>query len=187
MQELGQAAQIPEGGYAGDYMVDLAKDCVMTHGHDVAHKSDQFFELYAKEQLLKRQKADLYDYGVTFDTWFSEKTLHDSGAIDRALDVLVAKGLIYEKDDAWWFKSTNFGDDKDRVVRKASGELTYIAADLAYLCDKFSRGFDKVVYILGHDHHSYKARLQSAMQAFGFELSALDVILYQLVNIKTIS
>ncbi len=184
LQQFGQAAEIPEGGYAGDYLVDLAKDCVAQHGPDVKDKSDQFFELYAKEQLLNLIKADLAAYGITFDTWFSEKTLHDSSAIDKTLALLQSKDLVYEKDGALWFRSTSFGDDKDRVVRKSGGELTYIAADLAYLRDKFDRGFDRVNYVLGHDHHSYKVRLQAAMQAFDYDVANLDVILYQLVNIK---
>ena len=184
LQELGQAAVLPEEGYAGEYVVDLAKDCVQEQGEPVKDKSDQFFELYAKEQLLCRIKATLGSYGITFDTWFSEKTLHDSGAIDKVIATLQSKDLAYEQDGALWFRSTHFGDDKDRVIRKANGELTYIAADIAYHKDKFDRGYDTLINILGHDHHGYVKRLQGTMQALGFGADRLQVILYNLVKIK---
>lgn len=184
LQQLGQSEVLPEGGYAGEYLADLAKDCVAVNGEHIKEKSDEFFELYAKEQLLNLIKADLFSYGITFDTWYSEKSLHDSGAIDRALNLLKDKALAYEHEGALWFKSTEFGDDKDRVIRKSSGELTYIAADIAYHKDKFDRGYDTLIDILGHDHHGYVRRLKATMQALGYDADKLDVILYQLVTIK---
>ncbi len=184
LQQLGQSAVLPEEGYAGEYLVDMAKDCVAVYGDAIQGKSDQFFELFAKEQLLQLIKANLADYGITFNTWFSEKTLHDSGAIDRVLTLLKEKDLAYEKDGALWFRSTTFGDDKDRVVRKSSGELTYIAADIAYHKDKFDRGYDRLIDVLGHDHHGYVRRLKATMEALGFDPEKLQVILYQLVTIK---
>lgn len=184
LQQLGQSEALPEGGYAGEYLADLAKDCIAVYGQDVREKSEQFFELYAKEQLLNLIKADLFSYGITFDAWYSEKTLHDSGAVDRALNLLKEKGLAYEHEGALWFKSTEFGDDKDRVIKKSNGELTYIAADIAYHKDKFDRGYDILVDILGHDHHGYVRRLKATMQALGYDADKLDVILYQLVTIK---
>ncbi len=184
LQQLGTAAEIPEGGYAGDYVADLAADCVATHGKSVIEKSDQFFQLYAKENLLNLIKATLQSYGITFDRWYSEKTLHDSGAIEKVLIELEQKGLAYTKDGALWFSSTTFGDDKDRVIRKSDGELTYIAADIAYHKDKFDRGYDQLIDVLGHDHHGYVKRLKATMQALGYQADNLDVILYQLVNIK---
>jgi arginyl-tRNA synthetase len=110
--------------------------------------------------------------------------LHEDGSVQKALDLLVAKGMAYEKDGALWFKSTDFGDDKDRVVRKSTGELTYIAADIAYHKNKFDRGYDLLIDILGHDHHGYVKRLKATMEALGFNPDQLEVILYQLVNIK---
>ncbi len=184
LQQLGQAAELPEEGYAGEYMIDLAKDCVMQHGESVLEKSDQFFQLYAKEQMLNEQKATLAQYGITFDQWFSEKNLHDDGSVLRAIDLLIKSGLAYELDGALWFKSTEFGDDKDRVIRKSTGELTYIAADIAYHKYKFDRGYDTLIDILGHDHHGYVKRLKATMAALGYNQDALDVILYQLVTIK---
>ncbi len=184
LQEFGAVEEMPEGGYGGEYMVDLAKDCVAQHGEAIKEKSDQFFELYAKEQMLQLIQATLKAYRISFDRWYSEKTLHDGGAIDVALGLLKNKGLAYERDGALWFKSTEFGDDKDRVIKKSNGELTYIAADIAYHKDKFDRGYDELVDILGHDHHGYVKRLKATMQALGFNADHLDVILYQLVTIK---
>jgi arginyl-tRNA synthetase len=185
LQQLGQVAELPEGGYAGQYLVDLAADCVAQHGTQIAEKSDQFFELYAKEQMLELIKATLETYRINFDRWFSEKTLHDSGAIDCVLKDLKTKDLAYEHEGALWFRSTTFGDDKDRVVRKSNGELTYIAADIAYHKDKFDRGYDVLIDILGHDHHGYVKRLKATMEALGYDAEKLQVILYQLVTIKS--
>jgi len=184
LQALGIAQEMPEEGYMGQYMIDMANDCVAVHGQALKDKPDQFFELYAKEQLLALIKATLTSYGVVFDTWYSEKNLHDSGSIDRAIELLKAKDLAYDKDGALWFKSTAFGDDKDRVIRKGNGELTYIAADIAYHKEKFDRGFDRLVDILGHDHHGYVKRLKATMEALGYPAEHLGVILYQLISLK---
>ncbi len=184
LQQLGVDAVMPEEGYAGEYIIDLATDCVAQHGDELKTKDVLFFELYAKEHLLKLIKADLVNYGITFDVWFSEKTLHDSGAVQQALQLLIDRDMAYEQDGALWFKSTNFGDDKDRVIRKSSGELTYIAADIAYHKHKFDRGYDVLIDILGHDHHGYVKRLQATMDALGYPAQNLHVILYQLVSIK---
>jgi len=151
---------------------------------DVLQQSEELFACYAKEQLLKSIKETLASYGITFDVWFSEKALHDSGAIDRALALLEKKGYTYEKENALWFTSTNFGDDKDRVLRKSDGSLTYIAADVAYLNNKIERHFDTMIYILGHDHHSYKARLQAVHQALESTNTTVEVLFYQLVKMK---
>ncbi|NDD55517.1 arginine--tRNA ligase, partial [bacterium] len=184
LQQLGVAAELPEEGYAGEYLVDLAADCVAAHGQEVQAKPDIFFEMYAKENLLDLIKADLASYRITFDRWFSEKNLHDDGSVEKALNLLKERGLAYDQDGALWFRSTQFGDDKDRVVRKSSGELTYIAADIAYHKDKFDRGYDLLVDILGHDHHGYVKRLKATMEALGYNPEQLQVILYQLVTIK---
>ncbi len=183
-QQLGQSVELPEGGYAGAYLVDMAKDCVAEQGEKILEKSDQFFELYAKENLLDLVKATLAEYRITFDRWYSEKTLHDSGAIDRVLTLMKSKDMVYEQEGALWFRSTLFGDDKDRVVRKGNGELTYIAADIAYHKEKFDRGYDTLIDIWGHDHHGYVKRLKATMASLGYKADNLDVILYQLVTIK---
>jgi arginyl-tRNA synthetase len=184
LQQRGQTVALPEGGYAGAYLVEMAKDCVAEQGEKISEKSDQFFELYAKEKLLHLIKATLAEYRITFDCWYSEKSLHDNGAIDRVLGLMKDKDLVYEREGALWFRSTAFGDDKDRVVRKSNGELTYIASDIAYHKDKFDRGYDILIDILGHDHHGYVKRLKATMASLGYNADNLEVILYQLVTIK---
>ncbi|KKQ48670.1 MAG: Arginine-tRNA ligase [candidate division TM6 bacterium GW2011_GWF2_38_10] len=184
LQAAGKDVALPEGGYAGDYLVELAQSCIQQFGAGVVEKDDQFFSAYAKEHLLALIKEDLKAYGIEFDRWFSEKSLHDNGSVERSLDLLKDAGLLYEQEGAYWFKSSEFGDDKDRVIKKANGELTYIAADIAYHKDKFDRGYDKIIDILGQDHHGYVKRLKATMQALGYDAQKLDVILYQLVSLK---
>ncbi len=188
-QAVGRAAEIPEGGYHGEYLIAMAQECYNEYGDALFSKPDAFFTDYAKTRLLAQQKETLKNYGITFDVWFSELTLHEkvqgeSNAIQKALAVLQERGYLYEKEGAVWFRSTDFGDDKDRVIKKKDGELTYVAADVAYTLNKLSRGFDQLIYILGQDHHSYVIRLKAVMQALGYDPNRLDVILYQLVTIK---
>lgn len=183
LQELGIDATLPEDAYHGDYLVDLAKECIKEHGASVQGQPDQFFTDYGYAHLLKRLKETLTSYGIHYDVWFSEKTLHASGAIEHALSLLKERGYLFEHEGALWFKATAFGDDKDRVVRKSTGEYTYAAADIAYLVNKAERGFDKLVMVLGHDHHSYAVRLEAIRQALQLECT-LDVILYQLVRMQ---
>jgi arginyl-tRNA synthetase len=182
-QELGFTAQIPEEGYHGEYLIDLAKKCIKEHGKNILEKEDSFFENYAKEHMLEHIKQTLRTYGIEFDLWFSEKKLHDDGSVTKAIDILIERGYTYEKDGALWFKATEFNDDKDRVLRKQNGELTYIAGDVAYTENKFERD-DRAIMILGQDHHSYVVRLKGIAQALGFNPNYLDVILYQLVTLK---
>ncbi len=185
LQATGHDVAMPEEGYHGSYLVDIARDCVTEHGTDFLDKPDEFFAEYAKDKILAMIQETLKEYGIEFDVWFSERHLHANGAIASALELLEQKGYLYEKDDATWFKSTEFGDDKDRVVKKSSGELTYAAADIAYLKNKVERGFDRLVIILGHDHHSYAVRLQTILQALELPSNPrLNVILYQLVKMK---
>ena len=183
-QQAGIDVALPEDAYHGEYLITLAEHCYATYGKDVVNQPEQFFEQYAKSHLLQKIEQTLTAYGISFDVWFSEKTLHESGAIDRALAQLHDGGYLYEQDNALWFRSTNFGDDKDRVVKKNSGELTYVAADIAYAENKIKRGFNHLIMILGQDHHSYVIRLKGVMQALGYDPNRLDVILYQLVTIK---
>lgn len=184
-QESGMDVTLPEDSYLGDYLVSLAKQCLKEYGAAALIQQDIFFEEYAKEHLLAHIKATLQLYGITFDVWFSEKQLHTSGAIEATLALLGKNGYLFKNDEALWFKSTDFGDDKDRVVRKSSGELTYVAADSAYLKNKVDRGFQELIMTLGHDHHSYVVRLQALLKALGLQSRAtLEVILYQLVKIK---
>jgi arginyl-tRNA synthetase len=184
LQAVGMDVKIPEDGYHGEYLIELAQDCFAEYGQELFEKSDSFFANYAKDNLLETLQNTLKDYGIEFDVWFSEKVLHESGAIDKALEVLQKRGFLFEQDGALWFKTTQFGDDKDRVVRKSTGEYTYIAADIAYLKNKIDRGFDNLIFILGHDHHSYVTRLNAVKMALGYTDCPLAVILYQLVKIS---
>jgi len=184
-QVAGHAdAVLPEDAYHGDYLIDLAQRCIAQYGPSLVDKPDDFFATYAKEYCLEQIRHTLESYGIEFDNWFSEKILHESGAVEQAINTLRDHDYIYEKDGALWFASTQFGDDKDRVVQKASGELTYVAADCAYLNNKIARGAQELIMVLGQDHHSYAVRLQGALKALGLSDHPLYVILYQLVSIK---
>jgi len=183
-QALGKDSPVPEDGYQGEYLVALANQCVKEHGDKLLTEPATFFEQYAKEYLLGKIKTTLATYGILFDVWFSEKSLHESGVIDQAIATLTATGFIHEKEGALWFESTRFGDDKDRVVKRNNGELTYVAADIAYLQNKIARNFTKIIMILGQDHHSYLTRLKAVMQALQHNPDDLAIILYQLVTLK---
>lgn len=183
-QQAGMDVTLPEDAYQGEYLVTLAQECYAKNGADVLNKPDSYYIEHAKEHLLSKIQETLLNYGIHFDVWFSELTLHQSGAIDKVLQQLQKDGFLYEKDNAVWFRSTDFGDDKDRVVKKNTGELTYVSADIAYAENKIERGFDHLIMILGQDHHSYVIRLKAVMQALGYDPNRLDIILYQLVTIK---
>lgn len=182
-QAAGQDVHLPEDAYHGEYLVQLAAECIKEHGKTVAQQDETFFTEYGYKHLLERLQNTLQSYGINFDTWFSERTLHQKGAIDHALNVLQKNGYLYEAEGAQWFKATAFGDDKDRVVKKSDGSYTYVAADIAYLLNKAERNFDKLIMILGHDHHSYAVRLEAVRQALKVK-STLEVILYQLVRMQ---
>jgi arginyl-tRNA synthetase len=184
LQALGIDELLPEGGYAGEYLVSMAEQCAEEFGEALHKKDESFFENYAKEKLLENLKCDLKEYGIIFNNWFSEKSLHEKGSVDAAIEILKNKNLVYEKEGALWFKASGFGDDKDRVIKRSGGELTYIAADIAYHKDKFDRGYDKIIDVLGQDHHGYVKRLKATMEAMGFDAERLHVILYQLVTLK---
>lgn len=182
-QVLGYDVAMPEDGYQGEYLKVLAHDLVNANGPSLLEKEESFFIEYAYKTLLNEQQQTLASYGINFDVWFSEKTLHQ-GAIKEALKKLAATGTTYESEGALWFRSTDFGDDKDRVLKKADGSYTYVAADAAYMCNKVGRGFTHLIFILGQDHHSYPKRLDGIRRALGFDQVTLECILYQLVSIK---
>ena len=183
-QLAGLDVILPEDAYHGDYLIELARECLEQHGHEVLERPNTFFSQYAQEKLLAHIQQTLARYNIIFDVWFSEKQLHESNAIHHALQLLSKHGYSYTQDNALWFASTVFGDDKDRVLRKSSGELTYVAADIAYLENKLDRGYNKLIMVLGQDHHSYVVRLKAALQALGRSKDQLDIILYQLVTVK---
>lgn len=183
-QELGQDIKLPEESYHGNYLIEIAKKCIDENGSEVVNNDLNFFKTYAKNMLLERIDDTLTEYGITFDEWFSEQTLHDSGEIAQGIEILNKNGHIFEKDDALWFRSTTFGDDKDRVLRKKDGSYTYVAADIGYMLNKINRGHNKLIIILGQDHHSYVQRLKGLLEALGHNPDQINIPLYQLVTLK---
>lgn len=184
LQELKIPADIPEEGYQGEYLIDLAKKCLEQYGKEVIDKENKFFEDYAKNHLLEQIKHTLENYGIIYDTWFSEKSLYDSGEVNKAINRLTSLNHTYQKDNALWFKSTEFGDDKDRVIIKSNGDFTYAASDLAYMLSKIDRGANFLIMVLGHDHHGYANRLKGMHQALGLQEYPFNIIFNQLVKMK---
>lgn len=186
-QALGRDVVLPEDSYRGDYIKDIAAELVNSYGRDLLQMPDDRAMDICREHgmltILGWIKRDLKEFRVGHDVWFSEKRLVDTGQVESTLKSLQARGLAYEKDGALWFESTRFGDDKDRVLRRSSGELTYFASDIAYHADKISRGFDLLVDIWGADHHGYVPRMKAAVQALGKDPEQLQVVLVQMVNI----
>jgi arginyl-tRNA synthetase len=184
---LGESVEFPEGHYQGDYMRDLARDLFQEvekqYRNSPLEEVLPVFTRFAGDRILDGIKDDLESFGVHFNNWFSEQTLHDADSIQQAIDALAARGYVYESDSARWFRSTAFGDEKDRVVIRSNGVSTYFAADLAYHRDKFERGFDTVIDIWGADHHGYMERMLAGVQALGRERDDLRIILVQLVNL----
>ena len=188
LELLGKAdeATFPENGYHGADIVDTAQRIIKKDGEKYLDMSEYerlaiFKELALKEKLAAL-KEDLEAFNVTFDVWFSERTLHPD-MVNAAVDVLKNNGKIYEQDGALWLKSTEYGDDKDRVVIRDNGVPTYLAADIAYHKNKYERGFGKIINLWGADHHGYICRVKAAMSALGFDAEKLDVRLLQMVRL----
>jgi len=184
---LGEKVEFPEGCYQGDYIRDLAADLLKRDGDRYLHaKPDEILPLftdYAAGAILEGIKEDLRLFGVVFDLYFSERELYRDDGVGKLLRMLEEKGFIYREGETLWFRTTAFGDEKDRVVVRQNGEPTYFAADIAYHRNKFHRGFETVIDIWGADHHGYIPRMSAAVQALGYEKNALNVILVQLVNL----
>ncbi len=182
-----EEAPFPEDGYKGDYIYDIAKQIIEEYGEkflkEPLEKSLPFFIEYTKDVILKEIKKDLEDFGVVYDVWFSEKSLYERGLIDETIAFLRQKGYIYDKDGAVWFKSTAFGDEKDRVLIRSNGAPTYFASDIAYHKDKYDRGFDLVIDVWGADHHGYVPRMKAAVTALGQSPDSFHVILIQFVTL----
>lgn len=183
----GVEAPFPEDGYPGEYVVDLARRLLERDGKrwlDAdAEERRRALGTFGRDLIVEEQRADMERFGVHFDTWFSEKTLHDKGEIDDVVDDLRARGFAYEKDGAVWLRSTDAGDDRDRVLRRSDGRPTYLAADAAYHRDKLRRGFRYLINILGPDHHGYIARLSALVAALGHP-GSIEVLLAQQVTLK---
>jgi len=176
----------PEDGYAGAYIVDIATDVQKQAPGALDLPEAECHETFRSigvELMFEHIKRTLHEFGVDFDVYFHENSLFESGAVERAVETLKGSGNLYHEDGAWWLKSTDFGDDKDRVVIKSDGNAAYIAGDIAYFQDKRARGFDLCIYMLGADHHGYIGRLKAAAAAFGDDPDTVEVMIGQMVNL----
>ena len=185
----GKDAEIPEGGYQGEYVIDLARHIGSEVGDGLLEAPDdernEEFRTRGLALMLEEMRTSLERFGTSYDVWFSEASLHEGGDVTRAIEALDAKGLIEERDDARWLLTTRFGDDKDRVLVRATGEPTYLAADAAYLMNKFGRGFDRLIYLWGSDHHGAIARLKAAAEGLGFDPTRVEVPIVQIVTLSS--
>ncbi|MEW6162882.1 MAG: arginine--tRNA ligase [Nitrospirota bacterium] len=186
-QLLGIEYPFPEEGYRGDYVEDIANTIIREQGEKYIkaefNEVSDFFIDYSYKIMLSRIREDLKDFGITFDTWQSERELYGEGDVKRAIEDLKTKGLIYEKDGAIWFKSTPFGDDKDRVIIKRDGEYTYFTSDIAYHRKKIERKYDELINMWGADHHGYIPRLKAVIEALGYPKEKLEILLVQMVTL----
>ncbi len=186
-QALGMDAEMPEDGYHGPDIIEIAGKLKEEFGASILEKSDEerfkFFREHGLRLELAKLQNDLRNFRVEFDVWYSETSLYGNGKIEAALDKLKANGHIFEEEGATWFRSTTFGDDKDRVLIKGDGSFTYLTPDIAYHEDKLQRGFDKLVNIWGADHHGYIPRMKAAIEALGYNRGTLEVDIIQMVQL----
>jgi arginyl-tRNA synthetase len=187
LQAAATGEPTPEGGYGGEYIGDIAKEVVARHPDVLGLDDDAALAIFRSdglELMFQEIRQSLTDFGVTFDVYFNEKDLHDSGQLAAALQRLTDAGHVFTHDGATWLRTTTFGDDKDRVLVKADGEWTYFAADAAYYLDKRERGFDRVVIMLGADHHGYVGRYKALTAAYGDDPEVnLEILIGQMVNL----
>ncbi|MEA4891990.1 MAG: arginine--tRNA ligase [Peptococcaceae bacterium] len=187
LELLGQTCQFPEEGYHGEDIIETARHIVTAEGDRFLHMESalrrEFLIQAGLKEKLDNIRRTLEEFGVIYDVWFSEQSLHDDGEIKDTIQELREKGLLYEKEGALWLKATSFGEEKDEVMVRANGVPTYFAGDIAYHRNKFRRGFDTVINIWGADHHGHVARMKGAMGALGFDPDRLEVILMQLVRL----
>jgi arginyl-tRNA synthetase len=183
----GRPGEIPEGGYHGEYLRENAREVLEREGAGFAELPDEEGIRRCRELALVIQRAeqdrDLAEFGVRFGVMSSEQAIYDSGRVERALDLLTDRGLTFEADGALWLRTTDFGDDKDRVLRKTDGSYTYLVPDVAYHIDKHDRGFDRVIDVWGADHHGYIPRMRAVLAALGYPPDFFDVALVQLVKV----
>jgi arginyl-tRNA synthetase len=183
VQARARGEEVPEDGYVGDYVATLALEI-----DDAAGRPVEDVGLEAVAMMVARARDSLHAFGVEFDVWFSEKSLHEMGSdgssgVSHGFEVLAAQGHSYQSEGALWLRTTDFGDDKDRVIERSTGEHTYFASDIAYAQNKRERGFDRMVYVLGADHHGYIGRMRAAYEALGGEPDRLDLLIMQFVHL----
>lgn len=183
LQQLGQAAELAGEHYQGEYIADLARDLLAEHGAALVDMPADTFAQYARDRISRQQKETLARVGIVFDVYYREESLYETGKVWECLEALQERGYIYEQDGAQWFRSTEFGDDKDRVVVKASGEPTYRLPDMAYHYDKKLRGFDLVVDIFGPDHHATAPQVLMGVKALGYDPAFVHTLLHQIVTL----
>jgi len=187
LQKAGKNIEFPDDCYKGDYIKDLAAEIYEKEGDTLFRKTEDDALLvcakFAAKKILKGIRQDLSDFGVTFDQWFSEQSLYDAGRIQKAIEDFKSKDLMYEEDGALWFRTQDFGDEKNRVVVRNNGLTTYFASDIAYHMEKYERGFEKVIDVWGADHHGYIKRIDASIVASGRKSEQFEVILVQLVNL----
>ncbi len=187
MQALGREADMPEDGYHGEDIVRFAKELVEEKGDSLLDMPEDerrtFFRSYGLERELDKIKRDLKRFRVSFDQWFSETSLYEAGKTEQVLEELKQKQQTFEHEDALWLRTTDYGDDKDRVLIKNDGSYTYLTPDIAYHQNKFQRGFDRLINIWGADHHGYVPRMKAAMEALGYEPERLTVLIAQMVSL----
>ncbi|MCH8157599.1 MAG: arginine--tRNA ligase [Nitrospinae bacterium] len=185
---LGESVDFPADYYQGDYIKDIAQEIVDRHDRKFFDQSEEealpFFRKFALDTILSGIKKDLTDFGVEFDCWFREQSLYDDQLIDPAIDWLRKKNHVYDKDGALWLRSSDFGDEKDRVIIKQSGEKTYFCSDIAYHKNKIDRGFEWIVDLWGADHHGYVPRMQAVLEAMEYDRDVFKVLLVQFVALK---
>ena len=184
---LGEEINFPEDGYPGEYVREIAAQVKQRDGDKFLKEPKEaavnYFIQYGGNALLETIRKQLVEFGIQFDSFFSEKALRGRNEVSRTMELLRSRGLIYSQDGAEWFKSTQFGDDKDRTVVKSDGELTYFASDIAYHRNKFERKFNKLINVWGADHHGYVPRLKAAMQGLDYDPNILQVVLVQMVQL----
>ena len=184
---FGEKIDFPEGGYPGDYVRELAMEARQRWGEKFLSEPQDaavaLFSQYGGENLLATIRDDLSRFGIGFDSFVSEKDLRARGEVEKTISLLAGRNMLYEQEGARWFKSTAYGDDKDRPLVKSDGELTYFASDIAYHRNKLERGFKKLINVWGADHHGYVPRLKAALCALGYDPEALQVVLVQLVQL----
>ena len=181
---FGEEISLEDDHYKGDYIIEIAKEIKEKHGNRFLHEKNlSFFKKYAVEKILAGIKDDLKYFRVDFDSWFSEKKLYEEGVVEETLKILEKNGLVYEKDGARWFRATQFGDEKDRVLIRSTGEPTYFFADIAYHRKKFESGYDLIIDLWGADHHGYEPRIRAAMKALGLNDDKLKILFIQLVSL----
>lgn len=185
LELFGIEKDFPQDGYRGSYVIDIAKQFKNRFRRKFIKTEDiNAFREFGLRWILQNIKKDLNDFGVKFDLWYSQKGLRKSGKVEKAIGLLKEKGYIYEKDNAVWFRSSELGDDKDRVVFKSDSSATYLAPDIAYHLEKYRRGFKKIIDIWGPDHHGYVPRIKAAVKALGFTEGSLSVLIVQLATLS---